>query len=56
MSFQDLLNRDRSVTIHHRHIQKLGIEVYKAKNNLSPTVSTYKKYSQKGIKMVLISK
>ena len=36
MSFQDLLNRDRSVTIHHRHIQKLGIEVYKAKNNLSP--------------------
>ena len=36
MSFQDLLNRDRSVTIHHRHIQKLDIEVYKAKNNLSP--------------------
>ena len=36
MSFQDLLNRDGSVTIHHRNIQKLGIEVYKAKNNLSP--------------------
>ena len=36
MSLQDLLNRDRSVTIHHRHIQKLGIEVCKATNNLSP--------------------
>ena len=36
MSFNELLKKDGSVTIHHRNIQKLGIEVYKAKNNLSP--------------------
>ena len=36
MSFKELLKKDGSVTIHHRNIQKLGIEVYKAKNNISP--------------------
>ena len=28
--------KDGSVTIHYRNIQKLGIEIYKVKNNLSP--------------------
>ena len=36
LSFSELLKKDGSVTIHHRNIQKLGIEMYKTKNNLSP--------------------
>ena len=36
LTFTELLKKDGSVTIHHRNIQKLGIEVYKTKNNLSP--------------------
>ena len=36
LSFQALLDLDNSMTIHHRNIQKLGIEIYKIKNNLSP--------------------
>ena len=36
LSFQDLLDRDNSMTINHRNIQKLAIEMYKIKNNLSP--------------------
>ena len=36
MTFNELLEKDGSVTIHHRNIQKLGIELYKIKHNLSP--------------------
>ena len=36
LSFQELLDLDNSMTIHHRNIQKLAIEMYKIKNNLSP--------------------
>ena len=36
LSFKELLKKDGSMTIHHRNVQKLGIEMYKAKNNLSP--------------------
>ena len=36
LSFSELLKKDGSVTIHHRNIQKLGIEMYKTKHNLSP--------------------
>ena len=36
MSFSELLKKDGTVTIHHRNIQKLGIEIYKVKNKLSP--------------------
>ena len=36
LSFQDLLDLDNSMTIHQRNIQKLAIEMYKIKNNLSP--------------------
>ena len=36
LSFYELLNKDGSVTIHHRNIQKLVIEMYKTKNSLSP--------------------
>ena len=33
-SFQDLLNRDNSFTIHHQNIQSLTIKIYKTLNNL----------------------
>ena len=35
-SFQELLNLDNSMTVHHRNLQKLATEMYKIKNNLSP--------------------
>ena len=34
-SFEDLLKRDKSVTIHHSNIQSLAIELFKVKENLS---------------------
>ena len=33
-SFEELLSKDNSVSIHHRNIQSLAIEMYKSKNNL----------------------
>ena len=36
LSFQELLDLDKSVTVHHRNLQKLAIEMYKIKNSLSP--------------------
>ena len=36
LSFQQLLEKDNSVTIHHRNLRKLAAEMYKLKNNLSP--------------------
>ena len=35
-SFEELLLKDGSFTIHHRNLQKLATEMYKVKNNLSP--------------------
>ena len=37
-SFEELLSKDNSVSIHHRNIQSLAIEMYKSKNNLSPQI------------------
>ena len=34
--FEELLVRDKAVSIHHRNIQKVAIEMYKVKNNLCP--------------------
>ena len=36
-TFQQLLNHDNSVTIHDRNIQLISIEMYKVKNNISPS-------------------
>ena len=36
LSFDELLELDNSFNIHHRNLQKLAIEMYKVKNNISP--------------------
>ena len=38
LSFEDLLIKYGSVTIHHRNIQLLAIELYKFKHHLSPDI------------------
>ena len=37
-SFEQLLENDNSVSIHHRNIQTLAIEMYKVTNGLSPEI------------------
>ena len=34
--FEELLKNDKSVSIHHRNIHNVAIEMYKVKNKLSP--------------------
>ena len=36
MTFKELLEKDGSVTIQHPDIQNIAVEMFKAKNNLSP--------------------
>ena len=36
-TFEELLEKDGSFSIHERNLQKLAIEMYKVKNNLSPS-------------------
>ena len=36
LTFKQLLEKDNSFTIHERNLQKLAVEMYKVKNNLSP--------------------
>ena len=35
-SFEELIERDKSFSVHERNLQKLAVEMYKAKNNISP--------------------
>ena len=37
-TFADFLSGDKSVTFHHRNVQKLAIEMYKIKSDLSPKI------------------
>ena len=37
-NFQELLQRDNSVTIHQKNIQALAIMMYKVVNNIAPTI------------------
>ena len=34
--FDELLKNDKSVSIHHRNLHNVAIEIYKVKNKLSP--------------------
>ena len=36
LTFQELLDKDNTVTIHHKNLQKLAIEMYKVKTKTSP--------------------
>ena len=36
LTFQELLEKDDSVTIHYKNLQRLATEMYKIKNHLSP--------------------
>ena len=36
LTFNELLDLDKSVTIHQRNLQKLAVEMYKAKHHISP--------------------
>ena len=38
LSFEELLELDKSFKIYHRNIQSLGFELFKIKNNLSVTI------------------
>ena len=38
LTFGELLRKDNSFCIHHCNLQKLATEMYKVKNNLSPTL------------------
>ena len=40
-TFDELLSRDKSVSIHIRNIQTLAIELYKVVNGLSPVIMTH---------------
>ena len=37
-SFEDLLKKGNSVSIHHRNIQPLATELFKVKNNIAPEI------------------
>ena len=37
-SFEDLLNKDKSVTIHQRNLQRLAIKIFKAKTEIAPII------------------
>ena len=38
LSFDDLLKKDKSVSIHQRNLQILVIEIYKTRNDLGPEI------------------
>ena len=38
LSFEELLQKDNSFSIHDRNIQLVAIEMFKARNNLSPEI------------------
>ena len=49
LTFEQLLNKDGSFTIHERNIQKLAVEMYKVKQNLCPKPIQELLYPQSGV-------
>ena len=39
LSFQELLDKDNSFTVHHFNIQSLAIEIFKVINNIATTIT-----------------
>ena len=39
-SFSKILEKDKSVTIHHRNLQTLAYEIFKVKKNMAPEILT----------------
>ena len=37
-SFKELLEKDHSVTVHHKNLQALVTEIFKVKNDLAPDI------------------
>ena len=37
-TFQELLDKDKSVSVYHKNIQVLAREIYKTVNSLAPTI------------------
>ena len=38
LNFSELLEKDKSITIHHRNLQPLAYEIFKVKNNMVPEI------------------
>ena len=38
LTFKELLEKNKTITIHKRNLQTLATEIYKAKNKISPEV------------------
>ena len=53
LTFKELLEKNKTVSIHQRNLQTLANEIYKAKNKISPEVVnsllefTYKSYNMR---------
>ena len=39
-SVEDFLNKDKSVTIHHRNLHQMAIEIFKVKIGIAPIAIT----------------
>ena len=37
-SFEELLRKDNTVSVHHRNLQLLATEIFKIKNNMTPEI------------------
>ena len=53
-SFEELLKKDNSVTVHQRNLKTLTTEIYKIKTNLSPQIiqDTFPQETTKLIKII----